>query len=81
MSSKHDVRLREHTFIQLSKLVSLHNLSEEVFFFEYVFAFLLVHYISLIIALLTASLLPTAVILVSFMKNPNGTFKVKENKS
>ncbi|CAF0799568.1 unnamed protein product [Rotaria sordida] len=31
--------------------------------------------ISLIIALLTASLLPTDVILVSFMKNPNGTFK------
>jgi hypothetical protein len=33
--------------------------------------------ISLIVALLTASLLPTDVILVSFMKNPNGTFKVK----
>ncbi|CAF2954395.1 unnamed protein product [Rotaria sp. Silwood2] len=31
--------------------------------------------ISLIIALLTSSLLPTDVILVSFMKNPNGTFK------
>ena len=31
---------------------------------------------SLIIALLTASLLPTDVILVSFMKYPNGTFKV-----
>ncbi|CAF0900460.1 unnamed protein product [Rotaria sordida] len=30
---------------------------------------------SLIIALLTSSLLPTDVILVSFMKNPNGTFK------
>ncbi|CAF1232164.1 unnamed protein product [Adineta steineri] len=30
---------------------------------------------SLIIALLTASLLPTDVILVSFMKNSNGTFK------
>ncbi len=37
--------------------------------------------ISLIIALLTASLLPTDVILVSFMKNLNGTFKVKVNKS
>jgi len=35
--------------------------------------------ISLIIALLTASLLPTDVMLVSFMKNPNGTFKVIEN--
>jgi LMBR1 domain-containing protein 1 len=35
---------------------------------------------SLIIALLTASLLPTDVILVSFMKNPNGTFKVKANE-
>jgi len=35
----------------------------------------------LIIALLTASLLPTDVILVSFMKNPNGTFKVKNNQS
>jgi hypothetical protein len=35
----------------------------------------------LIIALLTASLLPTDVILVSFMKNPNGTFKVKDNQS
>ncbi|CAF3173876.1 unnamed protein product [Rotaria socialis] len=31
--------------------------------------------ISLITALFTASLLPTDVILVSFMKNPNGTFK------
>jgi hypothetical protein len=33
--------------------------------------------ISLIIALFTASLLPTDVILVSFMKYPNGTFKVE----
>lgn len=33
--------------------------------------------ISLIIALLTASLLPTDVILVSFMKNSNGTYKVR----
>ncbi len=36
--------------------------------------------ISLIIALLTASLLPTDVILVSFMKNSNGTFKVRDEK-
>ena len=36
--------------------------------------------ISLIIALLTASLLPTDVILVTFMKNPNGTFKVRGNR-
>lgn len=35
---------------------------------------------SLIIALLTASLLPTDVISVSFMKYPNGTFKVEQNK-
>jgi hypothetical protein len=34
--------------------------------------------VSLIIALLTASLLPTDVMLVSFMKNPNGTYKVKK---
>ena len=33
--------------------------------------------LSLIIALLTASLLPTDVILTSFMKNPNGTYRVR----
>lgn len=37
--------------------------------------------ISLIIALLTASLLPTDVILVSFMKYRNGTFKVRLNEN
>jgi hypothetical protein len=36
--------------------------------------------ISLIIALLAASLLPTDVMLVSFMKNSNGTFKVKRKR-
>ena len=36
--------------------------------------------ISLIIALLTASLLPTDIMLVSFMKNSNGTYKVRFNR-